>query len=331
MNRALVTGAGGFIGSAVVRRLLARGCQVRCLIEPGAGVDNLAGLDVERVTGNVCDRGHVEAALAGCDTLFHLAAIYAVWHPDPSQIYRVNLEGSRTVLWAAYRAQLARVVYTSSIAAVGRPAGDAIANEETAFAAADFDDGNDYIRSKWLSEREALGFADAGLPLVVVNPAFPFGERDRGPTPTGRFIVDALTGKLPAYFAGGFCAVDVDDVAEAHVRAAERGRVGERYILGAHNVTYRAFFHQVCERARVPPPRLEFPRWAAIAAGWAAERWADRVTHQAPISTAQTARYASTHLYFDGGKAMRELGMEWAPLETTIEKAIHWFRREGYA
>src|SRR4051812_42882197 len=173
----LVTGASGFIGSAVVRRLLARGQKVRCYVEPGARLDNLAGLDVEVVTGDVNDRAAIAAALSGVDTLYHLAAIYAIWLPDPALMYRVNVEGTKTVLWAAYKARTARVVYTSSIAAVGRGEGTLPVDETRAFGRRDWRDGNAYIRSKWLSEKDALRFAAEGLPLTVVNPAFPFGER----------------------------------------------------------------------------------------------------------------------------------------------------------
>src|SRR2546430_14858810 len=237
----LVTGASGFIGSAVVRRLLARGQKVRCYVEPGAKLDNLKGLDVEVVTGDVNDRAQIARALDGCDTLFHLAAIYAIWLKDPAQMYVVNVEGTKTVLWAAYKAKLKKVVYTSSIAAVGRKDGGP-ADETHQFSSRDWDDGNAYIRSKWFSELDALRFAREGLPLTVVNPAFPFGERDIAPTPTGGFIVGALQKQVPGYVDSGFCAIDVDDCAEGHVLAAEKGRTGERYILGNHNVTMREFY-----------------------------------------------------------------------------------------
>src|SRR6476659_5830083 len=205
----LVTGASGFIGSGVVRRLLARKQKVRCYVEPGAKLDNLAGLDVEIVTGDVNDREGIARALDGCDTLYHLAAIYAIWLRDPALMYRVNVEGSKTVLWAAYKAKLKRVVYTSSIAAVGRGADGAPVDETHEFSQQDWDDGNAYIRSKWLSEKDALRFAKEGLPLVVVNPAFPFGERDIGPTPTGGFIVGALQKQIPGYVDAGFNVINV--------------------------------------------------------------------------------------------------------------------------
>src|SRR5262249_43410748 len=247
----LVTGASGFIGSAVVRRVLARKQKVRCYVEPGAKLDNLTGLDVDIVTGDVNDRDAIGRALDGCDTLFHLAAIYAIWLRDPSLMYRVNVEGSKTVLWAAYHAKVRRVVYTSSIAAVGRGDKAEPVDETHAFSQEDWDDGNEYIRSKWLSEQDALRFAREGLPLVVVNPAFPFGERDIGPTPTGGIIVGALRKQMPGYVDAGFCAIDVDDCAEGHVLAAEKGRPGERYILGNHNVMMRDFYRTIARIADI--------------------------------------------------------------------------------
>lgn len=326
----LVTGASGFIGSAVVRRLLARKQKVRCYVEPGAKLDNLAGLDVDVVTGDVNDRDAIARALDGCDTLYHLAAIYAIWLPDPSLMYRVNVEGSKTVLWAAYKAKLERVVYTSSIAAVGRGEGAQPVDETRQFSSQDWQDGNAYIRSKWLSELDALRFAREGLPLVVVNPAFPFGERDIAPTPTGGFIVSALKKQVPGYVDSGFNVIDVDDCAEGHVLAAEKGRIGERYILGNHNVTLREFYATVGRVAGIKVPERRIPPAIAEAAGWAMEQLAN-VTKKRPLATRKAARYAAHTHFFDNSKAKRELGLPSTPLDVTIDKAVRWFRTHGYA
>ncbi|MDB4968455.1 MAG: Dihydroflavonol-4-reductase [Myxococcales bacterium] len=325
----LVTGASGFIGSAVVRKLLGRGQKVRCYVEPGAKLDNLKGLEVEVVTGDVNDRAQIARALDGCDTLFHLAAIYAIWLKDPSLMYRVNVEGTKTVLWAAYKAKLKKVVYTSSIAAVGRKA-DGPADETHQFSSQDWEDGNGYIRSKWLSELDALRFAQEGLPLVVVNPAFPFGERDIAPTPTGGFIVGALQKQVPGYVDSGFCVVDVDDCAEGHVLAAEKGRVGERYILGNHNVTMRDFYRTVSKVAGVKVANRKIPVAVAEGAGWMMEKLANR-RGKAPLATYKATKYAAHTHFFDNSKARRELGLPTTPLEHTIEKAVRWFRTNGYA
>jgi dihydroflavonol-4-reductase len=236
-----VTGSTGFIGSAVVRRLLLDGREVRAIIEPGANtapldeVEKETGKRVDRATADVCDVKAMSAALEGCESLHHLAAIYKTWTPNKEAIYRVNVEGTTSTLLAAEKARLRRIVYTSSIAAIGLGEGRALADENTAFNL--FDIANEYILSKWLSERVAKRFADAGLPVVIVNPAFPFGPRDAAPTPTGKIVIALLQGEVPGVAEGGFNCVDVDDVALGHVRAEERGVVGERYILGDHNVT----------------------------------------------------------------------------------------------
>lgn len=330
--KTLVTGAGGFIGSAVVRSLLGRGRAVRVLLERGYAprVDLLSGLDVERVEGDVLDREGMARALKGCDALYHLAAVYALWSPQPERIYEVNVEGTKTVLWAAYKAGLRRVVYTSSIAAVGRREDGAPADEDCAFGKADWEDGNAYIRSKWLSERDALRFASEGLDLVVVNPAFPFGWGDVGPTPTGTYIVEALRRRMPGVFPGGFCAVDVDDCGEGHVLAEERGRAGRRYILGNHNVGYREFYSLVSEVSGVRVPLVRLPASLLGTSGWVLERWADRVSHAPPRGTYKASRQVTRQLYFDNTRARTELGLPVTPLRETIEKAVRWFRDNGY-
>jgi dihydroflavonol-4-reductase len=330
MKKALVTGAAGFIGSSVTRKLLKRGVAVRAYLEPGAKTANLDGLDVERITGDVNDRPAIEKALEGCDTLFHLAAIYAIWLPEPQLMYTVNVEGSKTVLWAAMKAGVKKVVYTSSIAAVGRREDGQPADETHQFSSRDYDEGNAYIRSKWLSELDALRFAREGLPVVVVNPAFPFGERDIGPTPTGGFILSALKKQIPGYVDAGFCAIDVDDVAEGHVLAAEKGRVGERYILGNHNISTKQFYEIVGRVAGVKIPNRRIPRQVALAMGWGMERWAAR-TRKRPLATYKATMYAVYDHYFDNSKARRELGLPVTPLESTIEKSVRWFRDNGYS
>jgi dihydroflavonol-4-reductase len=331
MPKTLVTGAAGFIGSSVVRKLLLRGRDVRCYLEPGAKTANLDGLDVERVTGDVNDREAIAAALKGCDALYHLAALYAIWHPDPGRMYEVNVEGTKTVLWAAYKAGVHKVVYTSSIAAVGCRDDGQPADETQQFSHRDWELGNAYVRSKWLSERDALRFAHEGLPLVVVNPAFPFGERDIGPTPTGAFVLSALRKQIPGYPNTGFCAIDVEDVAEGHLLAAERGRVGERYILGNHNVMLRDFYRTVSRVAGVPVPERRIPVALARGIGWAMEQVATRVTHQPPLATYKATVYTTSTRFFDNTKARTELGLPVTPLDSTIERSVRWFRQMGYA
>jgi dihydroflavonol-4-reductase len=327
--KTLVTGASGFIGSSLVRRLLSRGREVRCYVEPGANLKNLDGIDVEVVTGDVNDRDKVGAALKGCDVLYHLAALYKIWMKDPSLIYEVNVEGTKTVLWAAFKANLKKVVYTSSIAAVGARQDGEPADETVPYNL--WDESNAYIRSKWLSERDALRFAAEGLPLTVICPAFPFGERDVGPTPTGRFIVNTLRGKTPGYMEGGFNCVDVGDVAEAHVLAEEKGKIGERYIAAAHNVTYREFNQLVADVAGIKVPHRKLPDKAIWAMGWAMERYADKVSHKEPPLTYKSARWATRQAWYDNTKARQDLGMPVTPLRESISRSVAWFRENGYA
>lgn len=327
-----VSGATGFIGSAVVRRLLRDGRAVRALVEPGASEQNLAELPaskVDRVTVDVCDYVGMARALDGCAAFYHLAAVYKVWTPDPTHLYRVNVEGTTTSLLAAKAARVPRIVYTSSIAAVGHREDGAPSDETVQFNL--YDDANPYILSKYLSERVALRFAESGLPVVVVNPAFPFGPRDLAPTPTGRIILGILRGEMPGLPAGGFCAVDVDDVAAAHVAAEARGRVGERYILGNHNVTFREFVELVCRVAGKPVPRVPIPTWLGLGLTAAMEFVSDHITHTEPRATVKSARFVFGPAYFDSSKARAELDLPCTPLADTIERAVAFYREHGMA
>lgn len=328
-----VTGATGFIGSAVVQRLLRDGRDVRALVEPGAKtgaldeVERESGKRVDRVEVDVCDVAAMSAALEGCESLHHLAAIYKTWAPDPTAIYRVNVEGTTATLLAAQKARLRRVVYTSSIAAIGLAEGRALADESTKFDL--FDIANEYILTKWLSERVAVRFAESGLPVVIVNPAFPFGPRDTAPTPTGRIVLALLRGEVPAVGEGGFNCIDVDDVAAGHVAAEEKGRVGERYILGDHNVTMKEFFELVCDVGGVRAPRLQLPKAVGAAIALGIELWSDHVSHEEPRATYKSMRYAQRHAWFDPTRARTELGLPTTPLRTTIARAVDWFRAQS--
>lgn len=327
-----VSGATGFIGSAVVRRLLRDGRSVRALVEPGAGAQNLAELPeskVDRVTVDVCDYVGMARALDGCSAFYHLAAVYKVWTPDPTHLYRVNIEGTTSSLLAAKAARVPRVVYTSSIAAVGRREDGAPSDETVQFNL--YESANPYILSKYLSERVALRFAESGVPVVVVNPAFPFGPRDLAPTPTGRIILGILKGEMPGLPAGGFCAVDVEDVAAAHVAAETRGRVGERYLLGNHNITFREFVELVCRVAGKPVPKLPIPTWVGLGIAAGMELFSDLVTHEEPRATVKSAKFVFGPAYFDSTKARVELEMPCTPLAETIENAVRFYREHGMA
>ena len=324
----LVTGGAGFIGSAVVRKLLERGRQVRCLVETNGNTRNLDGLDVEIVHGDITDRHSMKQAIRGCQSLFHLAALYKMWLRDPARMYDVNVEGSKTVLFAALNEGVKKVVYTSSIASIGREPDGRLSDETTAFNL--WDESNHYVRSKWLGERDALRFAREGLPVVVVNPAFPFGPRDAAPTPTGGFVIESLKERIPGYTEGGFNAVDVEDVAEAHLLAESKGTIGQRYILGNHNVTYKEFYDAVSDIAGVKPITRKLPMKLGLGIAWAMEKYA-LARNKPPRITYKGALYASRTLWFDCTKAQDELGMPQTPLRETIAKAVDWFRSNGYA
>lgn len=329
MKKALVTGAAGFIGSHVVRELLRENIAVRALIRPGESTANLEGLDVELVTGDILDRPAVDRAMEGVDGLFHLAAIYSIWMQDWRHIYEINLQGSRNVLWSAVSKGVERVVYTSSIAGIGLEPGMGVSTENTPFN--QYALGNHYVLTKYLSQQEALSFAHNGLDLVVVNPAFPFGPNDIGPTPTGKLILDVVQGQNRFYFDGGINIIDVRDVARGHILAAQRGRRGELYILGNQNVTLDQFFTLVCAAANLDKSRLfKTPVQLAKTVGWFFAWWSNNVSHRPPLSTDVEVTYSSNYLFFDNSKARQELGLTFTPMETALADALEWFRTNGY-
>lgn len=326
MGRAAVTGASGFIGSAVARRLVEAGREVRALVQPGVPAPNLRGLDVEQVPVDVVDGPAMARALEGCASLFHLAAVYKTWTPDPEPLYRVNVEGTVATLLAAQRAKVERVVYTSSIAALGLVEGGE-ADEETPFNL--FDVANPYILTKWQSERVALRFAAMGMNLVVVNPSFPFGPGDSAPTPTGRIVLSVLNGEVPGYGPGGFNAVDVDDCAAGHLLAEAKGRAGQRYILGGENVDMKRFFTLVAKAGGVRIPRLPIPGAVGTLVARGMEVWSEAVSGKEPTATVQSLRYAQRGAYFSTAKARRELGFQTRPLDETVARAVAWFRAQS--
>ena len=328
--RVFVTGGAGFIGSHVVERLVEEGVAVTVLVMPGDRAPSLDGLPAARVTrvvGDLSDTAALERAMAGCDLVIHLAAIYAIWLPRPALMWEVNVDGTRNIMRAARKAGIGRVVHTSSIAAIGHRVGQEPATEEDLFS--DWD-GDDYVRSKYVSELEALAFAAPDFEVVAVNPAFPFGAKDTGPTPTGRMVRDTLSGRLPFVVAGGVIAVDVRDVAEGHLLGALRGRSGRRYILGGANVSYRDFAERVARAARRRPPPVTMPRSALTRAGSVAEWVADHVTHKPPMLTRRSVGYlAGRYLYFSTLRAEQELGYKPRPIDEAIAASVAWFRGQG--
>ena len=324
----LVTGATGFLGSAVARALLDAGHEVRVLVRERADTRNIEGLAVERATGDLTDRRSLERAAEGCDTLFHVAADYRLWIPDPPAIYRTNVDGTRDLLRAAAEAGATRIVYTSSVATLGLNADHSPADEETPVSEAAMI--GHYKRSKYLAEEAVRALIrDEGVPAIIVNPSAPIGPRDVKPTPTGRIIVDFATGRMPAYVDTGLNVVHVDDCAAGHLLALERGKIGERYILGGENMTLREILECLAPLAGRRPPRIRLSHrvLAPVAAG--AEAWA-RIAGGEPRLTRDSLRMARKMMFFTSAKAARTLGYTARPASQALADALGWFQTNGY-
>jgi dihydroflavonol-4-reductase len=327
--KALVTGGTGFIGANVVRALLQRGIAVRALVRHGSDRRNLTGLEVELVYGDLRDRPSLEAALEGCDTLYHVAAMYALWAARRQDIYDSNVTGTVNLLQAAEKAGVHKIVYTSSVATIGLPKDGSCGQETCLLSPAEM--VSDYKRSKYLAEQEVLKFAQRGLPVVVVNPSFPAGPWDAKPTPSGQLIVNFLRGKIPAYVNTGLNVIDVEDVAVGHLLAAERGRIGERYILGHENLTLAQIFQLLEEVSGVKAPQRRIPYAVAYLAACASELTARTITHKAPFVTLAGVKLSRKCMFFDAAKAVRDLGLPQTPAKEALRKATCWFREHGYA
>src|SRR6202050_1243997 len=319
---ALVTGGNGFVGCHVVRALLARGDRVRVLARENADLSALAGLPVEIVRGDLRHFDSVARAVSGCNEVYHVAADYRLWLTDPAPMYATNLEGTRHVIRAATSAGVSRIVYTSTVGALGIPHGG-VGREDTPSSLAAMP--GHYKRSKYMAEQAALEAAAAGAPVVIVNPSTPIGALDFKPTPTGRIIVDFLNRRMPAYLDTGLNIVDVEDVARGHLLAAERGRIGEKYILGGENLTLKEFLGRLAAVAGLPPPKMRIPYAVA------AEAFARTVTRRAPRASLTEVRMARKRMFFDSSKARAELGYSPRPIDVAIEAAIEFFRSRGTA
>jgi len=328
MNKVFVTGATGFIGASLVRELLAQGCQVKALVRPGSDRRNLSGLEIELCQGDLTDTRSLEKGMAYCDTLFHAAADYRLWTNDPASMYAINVQGTRNVLEAALKLGIGKVVYTSSVGTLGNPGDGTPGNEETSVSFADM--VGHYKKSKFLAEREAEGFIARGLPLVIVNPSTPVGRLDIKPTPTGKIIVDFLNRKMPAYLDTGLNIIDVEDCAKGHILAATRGRVGEKYILGNENLTLRQIFGLLEEISGIRAPKVRLPYTPILIAAYMNEA-ISKLTRKEPLIPLAGVQMAGKFMFFDSSKAVRELGLPRQPVVVSLQKAVDWFRSEGYA
>jgi dihydroflavonol-4-reductase len=327
MKPVLVTGASGFLGWHVARVLLERGYPVRALLRQGSHID---ALDVERVTGDLRDAASLERAVAGCGLLFHVAADYRLWARDPRELYRSNVDGTRNLLQAAKQAGVERVVYTSTVGCIGIPRtveGHAgVGNEETPVSIRDM--AGDYKRSKFLAEQVALEFARGGLPVVIVNPTAPVGDHDVKPTPTGKIVLDFLNGDMPAFIDTGLNVVDVRDTAEGHVLGCERGRSGERYILGSENLTLAGILQKLARITGRNAPTIRLPYAVAYCAGACSTAWAG-ITGMPPRVPLDAVRMARKKMWVTHQKAQQELGFNPGPADQALARAVEWFSRVG--
>ncbi|PKB77890.1 MAG: hypothetical protein BZY88_20410 [SAR202 cluster bacterium Io17-Chloro-G9] len=333
--RTLVTGATGFIGGNLARELCRRDYQVRALVRPGSNTLTIEDTPVETVPGDILDPESLTRAMKGCRTVFHCAAAYTFWAKDPGMIHRTNVEGTTNVLEAARLAQVDRVVYTSTVSTVGLSpretdgkTGGALADEDTPLEPIHLV-GN-YKKSKYRAEQVALTMAAQGLPVVVVNPTFPVGPWDVKPTPSGRLVLDFLLGRIPTYVATGMNIVDVEDVAEGHILAMEKGRPGERYVLGNKNVTLKNILDMLQELTGRAAPRWRMPLWLAIGAAYIDDLVEGKLLRREPRMPLEGLKVSRTPMYVNCQKAVDELGQPQRPVEAALEKAVRWFKDYGY-
>ncbi len=326
---AFVTGATGFLGSHVARVLAEQGAQLRLLVRRTSDLRNIADLNAERVEGDLRDPASIETALAGCDALLHVAADYRLWVRDPEQMYRSNVEGTRALLEAARKQGVRRVVFTSSVATMGFSSNGTLADESSPVSLADMI--GHYKRSKFMAEQVAFEAARSGVDVVVVNPTTPIGERDLKPTPTGRIVVDFLKRKFPAYVDTGLNLVDATECARGHVQALEKGRTGERYILGGENLTLKQILDRLGTITGLPSPRVKLPYVFALATGVVDETVTGRILGREPRATIDAVRMGRKKMFVTSAKAERELGWRSVPVDGALRRSVEWFRANGYA
>jgi len=323
-----VTGATGFLGSHVARVLGDQGADLRLLVRPTSNLKNLEGLKAETATGDLRDAASLEKAMSGCEAVFHVAADYRLWVRDPDEMYRSNVGGTRAILDAARKNGVRRVVHTSSVATIGFLSGGRVADEDSPVSLADMI--GPYKRSKFMSEQVALEAGRSGMNVVTVNPTTPVGEQDVKPTPTGRIVLDFLRRKFPAYVETGLNLVDVKECARGHLAAFERGRSGERYILGGENLTLKQTLDKLGQITGLRSPTVKLPYVVAFAAGVVDEAITGWLLNREPRATIDTVRIGRKMMFASSAKAERELGWKIVPVEDALRRAVKWFRTNGY-
>jgi len=327
VKHCFITGGTGFVGAHVVRKLIERGDRVTCLVRPASNRKLVDGLPVEVAIGDVTEIDSLLPHLSGVDELYHVAADYRLWARDPSEIYRSNVDGTRTVLEAARQSRVRRVVYTSTVGCLGLPKDGSPGDETTPVTRNDL--VGHYKKSKYDAEQVALEYAASGLDVVIVNPSTPVGPGDIKPTPTGKIVLDFLRGRMAAYVDTGLNLIAVEDCAEGHLLAAGKGRAGERYILGSRDMTLREILETLARITGRPAPTVRIPHWAAIGAAAASTAWA-RVRGTEPGIPLEGALMARKRMFFSSAKALAELGLPRSPVEDALARAVEWFMENGY-
>jgi dihydroflavonol-4-reductase len=326
---AFVTGATGFVGSHVARALAAQGADLRLLIRSSSDLRNIQELQAEQVVGDLRDPASLKKAVAGCDVIFHVAADYRLWVRDPDDMYRSNVEGTKAILEAARENKVRRVLYTSSVATMGFQSNGHLANEESPVSLARMI--GPYKRSKFMAEELAIQAGRSGMDVVVVNPTTPVGERDIKPTPTGRIVVDFLKEKFPAYVDTGLNLVDVAECARGHIAALEKGKSGERYILGGENLTLKQILDKLAAITGLPSPSIKVPYVVALATGVVDQVFTGYIRNREPRATIDAVRMGKKKMFVSSGKAERDLGWKTIPVDNALCRAVDWFQANGYA
>ncbi len=325
--KVFVTGATGFIGASIVRELLKDGHQVKALVRNGSNIANLKGLELEIFRGDLHNQKHLADGMSDCNWLFHAAADYRLWCPEPKAMYHANVDGTRTLMEAALAVGVSRVVYTSTVGTLGNPGDGTPGTEKTPVALSDM--VGHYKKSKFLAEREAEKFVDKGLGLIIVNPSTPVGAFDIKPTPTGKIIVDFLNSKMPAYLDTGLNLIAVEDCARGHILAAEKGKVGDKYILGNRNLMLCEIFELLQNLTALKAPKIRLPYTPILIAAYINEA-ISLVTGKEPLIPLTGVKMAKKIMFFDSSKAVRELGLPQTPVEEALRKAVEWFRANHY-